>query len=467
MVLALIAVVLILVLGGDDEAANTLGPGERAGEIFLERAGTPGPDSFTNRVLEAAVVSTTAPLVTTTAGRTTTATTAASGTTEASEAPVLALVSWGGDEPGLYGGTQDQSRCDKEAILSFLEQNPEKAAAWVAAQNRDPALAWGEGRTSLTVADLPDYFAELTPVTLIRDTRVTNHGFRDGQPTPRQSVLEAGTAVLIDVYGVPRARCACGNPLIPPVASPLPPDFVGPEWPGFDPTIIVVVVPAPTVITQITIININNGDLIIRPVGSTGEEDTASTAPTIPDETPLTIPPDITVGSGDVQVTLIWGTDSDMDLHVARPGRVRDLLRVPRVHQRRVPGRGRHPELGRHRLATWRTSTGRPAERPTAPTPPGWSTSTAWRASPAPTRWRSASAGKSSTARRGPGRGRRVDALRVPGDARLGGSSPSGRGAARGRDGVGFCSSPQGEVPRGRDGGSPVLALRARWPGCA
>jgi len=310
---------LVAGCGDDSSATTTLGPGEKAGEVFLEPAGTPGPDSFTDRVLEAAVVSTTAPIVTTTASPSTTSTTAASQTTGTTEAAPLALVSMEGGEPGLYGGTQDQSRCDKEAIVSFLEQNPEMAAAWVAAQNSDPNLAWDDGRTSLTAADLRAYFAELTPVTLIRDTRVTNHGFRDGLPTPRQSVLEAGTAVLIDIYGVPRSRCACGNPLIPPIASPLPPDWVGPEWPGFDPTIIIVVVPAPTVITQVIIIDINTGDVIIRPVGTTGEEDTPSTTTTLPDGPPLTIPPDITVGSGDVQVTLIWDTDSDMDLHVVDP----------------------------------------------------------------------------------------------------------------------------------------------------
>ncbi|MFH1331402.1 MAG: hypothetical protein ABIJ48_12250 [Actinomycetota bacterium] len=34
---------------------------------------------------------------------------------------------------------------------------------------------------------------------------------------------------------------------------------------------------------------------------------------------PLTIPPDIVVGTGDIQVTLIWDTDSDMDLRVNEP----------------------------------------------------------------------------------------------------------------------------------------------------
>ncbi|GAP52775.1 serine/threonine protein kinase [Streptomyces azureus] len=50
------------------------------------------------------------------------------------------------------------------------------------------------------------------------DTGVTNHGFRAGRAAVLQAVLQAGTAVLVDDRGVPRVRCACGNPLRPPVA---------------------------------------------------------------------------------------------------------------------------------------------------------------------------------------------------------------------------------------------------------
>ena len=88
--------------------------------------------------------------------------------------------------------------------------------------------------------------AKLTPVTLTRDTRVTNHGYRNGRPTPRQSVLQAGSAVLVDRYGVPRARCGCGNPLIPPARVRVRPTYVGPPWPGWNPINVVVV-------TQVTV----------------------------------------------------------------------------------------------------------------------------------------------------------------------------------------------------------------------
>lgn len=65
------------------------------------------------------------------------------------------------------------------------------------------------------MTDIDAYVAELTPAHLAADQRVTNHGYRNGSPTPRQSLLKAGTAVLVDAEGVPRVRCYCGNPLVP------------------------------------------------------------------------------------------------------------------------------------------------------------------------------------------------------------------------------------------------------------
>ncbi|MGH8934122.1 MAG: DUF6777 domain-containing protein [Egibacteraceae bacterium] len=136
-----------------------------------------------------------------------------------------------GGMPGLYGGTRDDARCDRQRMLEFLRANPDKAAAWVAALNADPSLGW-RGGVSLSIARLGEYFEELTPVVLRADTRVTNHGFAGGQATPRQSVLQRRTYVLIDRYGVPRVRCACGNPLRQAIEAV--PVYTGPAWPGFD-----------------------------------------------------------------------------------------------------------------------------------------------------------------------------------------------------------------------------------------
>ena len=130
----------------------------------------------------------------------------------------------------LFGGSGDQKVCDPEALIAFLMANPDKAAAWVAALNTDPTLEWSGG-TTLTVADIPVYVRELTPTFLIADTRVTNHGYKNGKATPRQSLLQAGTAVLVDKNDIPRVRCACGNPLIPPHKVDNP-HYEGECWPG-------------------------------------------------------------------------------------------------------------------------------------------------------------------------------------------------------------------------------------------
>ena len=148
-----------------------------------------------------------------------------------------------GASVGLYGGTNDNSRCDAGQLISFLGSNPSKAQAWVAAMNADPNLRWGNG--TLTTTDIPAYVASLTPLVLLADTLVTNHGFVSGSPTPFSSVLQAGTAVLVDRFGVPRARCLCGNPLLPPPALLTNPTIVGTPWPGF--TISTVLVVQPTV----------------------------------------------------------------------------------------------------------------------------------------------------------------------------------------------------------------------------
>lgn len=117
--------------------------------------------------------------------------------------------------PGLFGGTRDNGRCSPEALVAFLEEDTDKAGVWAAALDSDPTMQWSGG-DSLVASDIRAYVAELTPAILAADVRVTNHGFANGKATPRQSLLRKGTAVLVDDKGVPRVRCFCGNPLLPP-----------------------------------------------------------------------------------------------------------------------------------------------------------------------------------------------------------------------------------------------------------
>jgi hypothetical protein len=230
------------------------GDDQPAGEIILAAAADVGPDPWTPdpmasapdpALAQPAVAS---DPVTSEAGQTLTATA-------------------GGTE-GLYGGTQDKAACDAQKMVDFLAENPDKAAAWVAALNADPDVAMPDG-SDLTVAKIPDYVATLTPLVLREDTRVTNHGFKAGKPTPLQSVLQKGSAVLVDDKGVPRTKCFCANPLLPPVASSKAPTYVGDRWPDFDPGKVSVIQANPTPITSFVVTDLATGRPFTLTPGST------------------------------------------------------------------------------------------------------------------------------------------------------------------------------------------------------
>ncbi len=121
--------------------------------------------------------------------------------------PRQGVRSFPGSTPGLYGGTRAVGSCDVGKQIGFLSSDPGKARSF--------AQAAGVPR-----AAVPDFLRGLTSVVLRADTQVTDHGFRDGRATSFQSVLQRGTAVLVDDRGVPRVRCAGGNPLNPPPSCP-------------------------------------------------------------------------------------------------------------------------------------------------------------------------------------------------------------------------------------------------------
>ena len=185
-------------------------------------------------------------------------------TTTSSLAPgQVPLAQVSGSQPGLYGGTRNMSACDKEQLISFLEANPDKAAAWAGVEGIAPSA-------------IRSFVTALTPLVLTRDTRVTNHGFVNGKAFAHPSVLQAGHAVLVDEYGVPRAKCSCGNPLLPPLPLTVTPTYVGTRWPTFDPTTIVVIVTGQKVASHFVIVDLATGDLLTRPTGfTTGQTDAA------------------------------------------------------------------------------------------------------------------------------------------------------------------------------------------------
>ena len=107
---------------------------------------------------------------------------------------------------GPFGGTGSDLVCDRELLIDSLAARPDRLREW--------ARVLGLRQDQRRVAA---YIRRLRPVTLTRDTRVTNHSFVDGRAVAFQSILQAGTAVLVDKDGVPVARCRCGNPLLEPV----------------------------------------------------------------------------------------------------------------------------------------------------------------------------------------------------------------------------------------------------------
>ncbi|MFG3582696.1 DUF6777 domain-containing protein [Streptomyces sp. NPDC047990] len=251
---ALSAALLVAGCGGNGGGTgeNTVS-GASDGEILLQPAATRGPDPFTDSTVTTAATS--SPRVTRTP-QAATRTSSASGDTTDTARPAR----FAGDTPGLYGGTRSAGSCDVARQAGLLAADPRRAQAF--------ARAAGIAQDAL-----PDFLGRLTPVVLRADTRVTGHGYRDGRATGFQSVLQAGTAVLVDDRGVPRLRCACGNPLTPPVAPRGAAATSGRSWPSFRPDRVVEVTSAPAPLGSVTILGPDGRTWIQRRIGDDGHRD--------------------------------------------------------------------------------------------------------------------------------------------------------------------------------------------------
>ncbi|MFI9039385.1 DUF6777 domain-containing protein [Streptomyces sp. NPDC053726] len=237
------AVVLTIVLTRPD------GRSVAGGEVFLQAAGSTGPDPYTpSTARNSSGATTPTPLP------------SASGTA----ANVTQAVR--GSTPGLYGGTRHVSSCDVEKQITALTADRGKNTAFASVLGIAPS-------------GVPGYLRSLTPVQLRLDTRVTNHGYRNGAPTSFQAVLQAGTAVLVDDHGVPRVRCACGNPLLPPVAVKGSVKLVGAAWPGYRSSNVVVVEPAPQAVKAFIMFDPKSDDWFRRDAGDTGGHDKKTAPP--------------------------------------------------------------------------------------------------------------------------------------------------------------------------------------------
>ncbi len=143
------------------------------------------------------------------------------------------------------------------ALTKFLTDpaNVAKTKAWAGAEGIDER-------------DIATFIGELAPTVLTLDTRVTNHGFRGGRATPRQSVLEAGSAVLVDALGVPRVKCSCGNPLAEPEDLDLATATVtGAEWATYSPGRTAIAQPADDPQKSLTLLDTTTADTYQAPVG--------------------------------------------------------------------------------------------------------------------------------------------------------------------------------------------------------
>lgn len=168
-----------------------------------------------------------------------------------------------GDEVGLYGGTVEIGSCDRGQLADYLESHPNKAAAWAEVRG-------------VAVSDIRAHITRLTPLVLRTDTLVTNHGYADGAADAFASVLQAGTAVLVDDYGVPAVRCYCGNPLT--AAPDLAPGtaYEGEAWPDWKPERVVRVRPSDVLIDNFTVVDPSTQTLFTRPTGTSGAADVAT-----------------------------------------------------------------------------------------------------------------------------------------------------------------------------------------------
>ena len=163
LVLLLIAGIAIAALGGGEDEA------EAQQTVRFQQPTEPGPDPFTKR-------------------------------TDVSGPDKVKVGS------GPFGGTGSDLVCDRDLLISSLRARPDRLRAWARIVGIEP-----------TVGAVTRYIRTLRPYTLTRDTRVTNHSFVDGRAVAFQSILQAGTAVLVDKDGKPVARCRCGNPLLEPI----------------------------------------------------------------------------------------------------------------------------------------------------------------------------------------------------------------------------------------------------------
>ncbi|MER5988906.1 DUF6777 domain-containing protein [Streptomyces sp. NPDC001787] len=273
---------------GDGAARGT--PGTAEAEVLLQPVAVAGPAPFTGSTARPAP----APSVT-------------AKSTARAPGDVRRTRAVSGAAPGLYGGTRSAAACDVEQQIRFLTADRAKGRAFAGVAGIEPV-------------QIPGYLRSLTPVVLRADVQVTSHGYEAGAATSFQSVLQAGTAVMADSRGLPRVRCACGNPLDPPVVAKGGVAHRGERWAGYDPSRVTVVRPSAQVITHLVIVDVADNTWIERPMGDGGGRDKVPDVPPPFEPGDDILPPSRPADpSGSADPTPSGGTGRT-DCPAARPG---------------------------------------------------------------------------------------------------------------------------------------------------
>jgi hypothetical protein len=253
---------LVVVLIGAIGAVPACHSKASGGELMLTAAADPGPNAFMPPAASPPPTSTQPPPTLQPQGD--------GNTVETAPLP--------GDRDGVYGGIDNNAEVDGDKIADFLTANPAQANSFVESLNSDTTIYW-TGGNHLTVADMPRYLHELTPAVLRLDTRITDHGFDGTHSHARQSVFQAGNAVLVDAHGVPRVRGLSGNPLTAPIQLKGEPKLLGTPWPGYRPGALARVEPTAAAMSNFVLVDVVTGQPFNRPAGSTGTNDTPHTQP--------------------------------------------------------------------------------------------------------------------------------------------------------------------------------------------
>lgn len=163
------------------------------------------------------------------------------------------------DQEGLYDGVRGHTSCNVAAMVAALIRDPVAGQAWADAQN-------------IGFSDAPAWIVHLTPALLRVDTYATLYTY-DGRPVAHDAVLQAGTAVLLDSTGIPRARCVGSNPVTGAIPYRLKATYTGKRWSGFAPSKVFNVTVAPQPLTKFVMSDLLTNKSFVRPVETAGSKD--------------------------------------------------------------------------------------------------------------------------------------------------------------------------------------------------